>query len=106
MIMMMKGFNCDGKVLKKILRAHFRHILSRRSLLPDTTLCPSGLQSTVYTSSPCPGKSVCSFFVSIDHSLRVESAEPDTKSRLSAAQETFQGAKLGNVLFNWQSQVA
>ena len=41
------------------------------------------------TSSPCPGKSVCSFLVSIDQSLRVESAEPDTKSRLSAAQATF-----------------
>ena len=41
------------------------------------------------TSSPCPGKSVCSFLVSIDQSLRVESAEPDTRSLLSAAQATF-----------------
>jgi hypothetical protein len=26
-------------------------------LLPEATLSPSGLQSTAYTSSACPGKS-------------------------------------------------
>ena len=59
------------------------------SLPPDTTLCPSGDQSTVYTSSPWPGKSEWSFLVLEDHNFKVESAEPDTKSRLSADQANW-----------------
>ena len=40
------------------------------SLPPETTRWESGLQSTAKTSSPCPGRSVCSFFVFILHTAQ------------------------------------
>ena len=45
-------------------RAHARYCrqtLSTWSFPPDATELPSGLQSTVYTSSACPGRSIFSF---------------------------------------------
>ena len=41
------------------------------------------------TSSACPGRSRLSFFVLRSHSLRVESADPEQSSLLSALQATW-----------------
>lgn len=60
------------------------YILRTLSFPPLTTLWPSGLQSTVYTSSAWPGKSTVNLLELISHSFSVESWLPLTKSRLSA----------------------
>lgn len=43
--------------------SQLRQSFTMRSLPPDATMEPSGLQSTAYTSSACPGKSILSFLV-------------------------------------------
>ena len=53
--------------------AHWRHSRSRRSLLPDATDAPSGLQSTVNTSSAWPGSSSLSFRVATSHTCQRQS---------------------------------
>ena len=40
-----------------------RQSFTMRSLPPDATMEPSGLQSTAYTSSACPGRSILSFLL-------------------------------------------
>lgn len=43
--------------------SQLRQSFTMRSLPPDATMEPSGLQSTAYTSSACPGKSILSFLL-------------------------------------------
>ena len=67
---------------------HFIHSLKALSFPPETTFCPSGDQSTEYTSSACPGKSFNIFLVAISNNFKVESDEPETINRESPENET------------------
>lgn len=65
------------------------HNLSFRSLPPEATRCPSGLQSTENTSSWCPGRSSTILPVRMSHTFAVESLLAETTRRLSALQPTW-----------------
>eukprot|EP00967_Tisochrysis_lutea_P034495 scaffold41187_cov30-Tisochrysis_lutea.AAC.1 len=69
--------------------AHLRHIFRLRSLPPEATRSPSGLQSTAYTSSACPGRSSFSLRVRTSQTFTVESFDPETISLESPDQASW-----------------
>lgn len=49
------------------LKGQFFQSFTHRSRPPEATIAPSGLQSTAYTSSACPGRSSFSFLLRTSH---------------------------------------